>query len=64
MPNLRNRLLAGLIMLMIFGCSLQAGGDDLKMTLKDCIVKAVQNNLGVAVEVINPQLAQKQVALA
>ena len=64
MSNLRNRILAGLVLLMTFGCSLQAGGDDLKMTLKDCIVKAVQNNLGVAVEVINPQLAQKQVALA
>ncbi|UCC40425.1 MAG: TolC family protein [Candidatus Aminicenantes bacterium] len=34
------------------------------LSLEDCIVSALQNNLGVAVEILNPQLADISVSLA
>ena len=31
-------------------------GRSISLSLEDCIVKAMKNNLGVAVEVLNPEL--------
>ncbi len=36
----------------------------LSLSLEDCILKAMENNLGVAIEVLNPELADISVALA
>lgn len=36
----------------------------LSLTLEDCIMKAMENNLGVAIEVLNPELADISVSMA
>ena len=36
----------------------------LSLSLEDCILKAMENNLGVAIEVLNPELADISVARA
>lgn len=38
--------------------------DTLSLTLKECILKTVQNNLGLAVERITPKIAEATVSYA
>jgi len=41
-----------------------AQGQKASLTLEECIVSAIKNNLGIAVEVLNPELAQISVSAA
>jgi outer membrane protein TolC len=56
----------GLIALLIAAFTTTIWGQQIekKMTLDDCIVGALKNNLGLAVEVFNPQLADISVTQA
>ena len=56
-------------LLILFLCSsLSSGVQDeeksLALSLEDCVLKAIENNLGLAIEILNPQLADIAVARA
>ena len=53
-----------LIFLMTTGSLAQQEEKSLSLSLEDCILKAIKNNLDVAVEVLNPELADISVSLA
>lgn len=61
--NIRRGLLAlfCLVSLPLFG---QKEENTLTLSLEECIQKAVKNNLGLAVEVLTPEIADLSVALA
>ena len=53
-----------LILLMATGSLAQQEERILSLSLEDCILKAMKNNLNVAVEVLNPELSDISVSLA
>ncbi|MFB0566313.1 MAG: TolC family protein [Candidatus Aminicenantaceae bacterium] len=53
-----------LSLIFAFTTATQAQQAEKLLSLGDCILKAVENNLGVAVEVLNPELADISVSLA
>jgi outer membrane protein TolC len=56
--------LASLIFILLLSLGLQAQETKLSLSLEDCILKAMKSNLNVAVEVLNPELADASVSLA
>jgi outer membrane protein TolC len=56
-----NCLLMGLLLFVI---SFAQQPEKKKLPLEECIIQAVKNNLGVAVEVINPELADLSISRA
>jgi len=53
-----------LIFIMATGTMAQQEKKSLSLSLEDCILKAMENNLSVAIEVLNPELANISVSLA
>ncbi len=53
-----------LILLMATGSLAQQEEKTLSLSLENCILKAMKNNLNVAVEVLNPELSDISVSLA
>ncbi len=64
---MRNRSIGIIITLILFTVSsslAQQKEKSINLSLEDCIVKAMKNNLGVAIEVLNPELSDFAVAQA
>lgn len=62
-----NKRVIGMIVLSFFCLTAASLGQEekaLSLSLEDCILKAVENNLGLAVNVLNPELADISVSLA
>ena len=56
---------AGLIILILASGGLaQQNTKVLSLSLEDCIARTLKNNLGLAIQVLNPQLAEDSLALA
>ena len=62
MYNLKK--LASLIFILLLSLGLQAQETKVSLSLEDCILKAMKSNLNLAVEVLNPELADASVSLA
>ena len=56
--------LASYVFILLLSLGSQAQETKLPLSLEDCILKALKNNLNVAVEVLNPELADASVSLA
>ncbi|MCK4429815.1 MAG: TolC family protein, partial [Candidatus Aminicenantes bacterium] len=60
--------LIGIFLLLVFctatGLKAQQNEKTLSLSLEDCILKAMKNNLGVAIDVLDPELADISVALS
>jgi outer membrane protein TolC len=56
--------LASYVFILLLSLGSQAQETKLSLSLEDCILKAMKNNLNVAVEVLNPELADASVSLA
>lgn len=50
--------------LISFSSTAQPSGPQLELSLEDCILKALRNNLNLKAEMINPEIAEENVALA
>jgi len=50
--------IATLILLLVGSTFAQQETETITLSLKGCIIKAMENNLGVAIEVLNPELAE------
>lgn len=50
--------------ILVTGSSAQDREKILSLSLEDCILKALKNNLGVAIDILNPELADISVSLA
>ncbi len=57
-------ILAFLILFLATSSFAQQKEKGLSLSLEDCILKAMENNLGVAIEVLNPELADISVSRA
>lgn len=53
-----------LVSVFVLFTGLQAQVEQKSLSLEECIVKAMRNNLSVAVEVLNPQMADISISLA
>lgn len=53
-----------MIVLITSSSVAQEKGKSLSLSLEDCIVKAIENNLGVSIAVLSPELSDISVALA
>ncbi len=61
----KKRIVTSLLVLALFGgFAIGQERKDVSLTLEDSIVQALKNNLNVAVEVLNPELASASVSLA
>lgn len=59
------KTISWLLLILVFSPCLRAQtGKEIRLSLEDCIARAVRNNLGVAVEIINPELASLAVSEA
>jgi len=62
------RRLAGIIIILLFGIGMNAHGEEgeqsISLSLQDCIAKALERNLGVAIEYLTPQLRDADIAQA
>lgn len=62
MPKLRLIFIVSVASLFLF--SYAASEEVSSLTLEECIVKAMENNLKIAVEIYNPELAEANLSLA
>ena len=53
-----------LVSVFVLFTGLQAQVEQKSLSLEDCIVKAMRNNLSVAVEILNPEMADISISLA
>ena len=64
---MNKRIIGTIIFLSLFFVQMsfsQQKQNSLSFSLQDCILKAMKNNLGVAIEVLNPELADLSVTQA
>lgn len=61
---LKNKTIIILFSILALLTCAMAQREETSLSLQDCIVKAIKNNLNVSVEVLNPELAQISVAQA
>ena len=57
-------LIAVMSLVLTFNLQAQENEKTLELSLKDCILKAMKNNLGLAIDVLNPELADISVSVA
>jgi len=59
-----NQIFKTCFVLLLTGNIAFAETEEKKLTLEDCIVSAIKNNFGVAVEVLRPDIAEADVSIA
>jgi len=57
-------VIAVLTLILVGGAFAQQETKTITLSLETCIIKAMENNLGVAIEVLNPELAEISIAAA
>jgi len=64
--NMNKRIIGTFISIFFFLSAFLQGQQEksISLSLEECILKAMENNLGIAVEVLSPELADISVALA
>ncbi len=61
---MKKPLAAFVRLILMLSVGLPVRGQDLTMSLESCILTALKNNLGVAIEIINPELAELSLGFA
>ena len=61
---MKKKILMNIMLVMVLATILWSQQTEKQLSLHDCIVGALKNNLGLAVEVFNPQLADISVTQA